>query len=371
MARALVTGGAGFIGSHLVDALVEGGHEVRVLDNLTPQVHPGKPGYLNPQAEYVFEDLRDAAVVPRALEGVEVVYHLAAAVGVGQSMYEVEAYVDANTTATATLLQHLVDRRGDVERLVVASSMSLYGEGAYRCADCGPVSPSLRTEEQLRRHEWELRCPDCGKGVEPVPTPESKPLAPTSVYAITKRDQEELCLVVGRAYGIPTVALRFYNVYGTRQSLSNPYTGVCAIFQSRIQNGKPPMVFEDGHQTRDFVSVHDVVRACVLAGDRSAADYQAINVGTGRATSVRAIAQTLLRIHGKELPLRIEDVYRAGDVRHCYADISRARAVLGYEPRVSLEEGLRDLVDWGQGQEAMDRIEEAHGELTKRGLVGR
>lgn len=371
MSSVLVTGGAGFIGSHLVDALVVKGREVRVLDNLTPQVHPRKPAYLNPEAEYRFSDVREGDALGSALEGVELVYHLAAAVGVGQSMYQVEAYVDANTAATATLLQRLVDDRADVRRLVVASSMSIYGEGAYRCPECGPQHPAPREEDQLREHEWELRCPECNRSLEPVPTPESKPLAPTSIYAITKRDQEEMALALGRAYGLPTVALRFFNVYGPRQSLSNPYTGVCAIFQSRIQNDKPPLVFEDGHQTRDFVSVHDIVQACVLAGEQSSADYEALNVGTGKPTSVRGIATTLLDIHGKDLPLRIENEYRAGDIRHCYADITQARTLLGYEPKVDLRAGLEEFVVWSREQEAVDRVDEAHRELAQRGLVRR
>lgn len=370
MPKVLVTGGAGFIGSHLVDALVTRGDEVLVVDNLTPQVHRTKPGYLNAKATYRFEDLRQPDVVRQALADSEVVYHLASAVGTGQSMYQIEDYVAANSLVTARLLQRLVDDDTDVRRLVVASSMSIYGEGAYRCATCGVVSPGLRPDEQLGRHEWELRCPNCGRTTEPIPTPESKPLAPASVYAITKRDQEEMCIAVGRAYGIPAVGLRFFNVYGPRQALSNPYTGVCAVFQSRIQNGKAPIIFEDGRQTRDFVSVHDVVRALVLAGERSQASYQAINVGTGRPTSVLDIGRTLMKIYGTDLALRPENTYRQGDVRHCFADTSRARASLGYEPDVSLEDGLREFIAWSRSEVAEDRTDEAYRELRSRGLTG-
>lgn len=369
MARVLVTGGAGFIGSHLVDALVKEGQEVLVVDSLVPQVHPAKPDYLNPKASYRFDDLQ--AVEKETVRDVEVVYHLAASVGVGQSMYEIEAYVDANTVSTAKLLQWLVDDQGKVKRLVVASSMSLYGEGAYRCPDHGPVHPETRDEGQLRQHEWELRCPACGQAVEPAPTPETKPMDPRSIYAITKRDQEEMALTLGRAYKIPTVALRFFNVMGPRQALGNPYTGVCAIFQSRIQNGHPPLIFEDGRQTRDFVSVHDVVQALLLAGKRTEADYQAMNVGTGVATSVLEIARLLLKIYGSDLTPQIENTYRAGDIRHCYADISRAQDLLGYEPKVALEDGLRDFVAWSRGQRPEDHVDEAHRELVERGLVER
>lgn len=370
MARILVTGGAGFIGGHLVDALVGKGHDILVVDNLTPQVHRTKPDYLNPGAEYRFEDVRDDETLRTALADAEIVYHLAAAVGVGQSMYRVEDYVSANTLATAKMLQRLVDDRSGVKRLVVASSMSIYGEGSYRCDRCGIVHPSLRPEEELKGLKWEPRCPSCGGAIAPIPTAESKPLAPASIYAITKRDQEEMCLTVGRAYGIPTVALRFFNVHGPRQALSNPYTGVCAVFQSRIQNGRPPIIFEDGRQTRDFVSVHDIVRACVLAAERHEADYQSINVGTGRPTSILDIARILMKLYGIDLPLRGVDTYRAGDVRHCFADISRARSLLGYEPQVTLEEGLREFVEWSRGQVAEDHVDEAHRELTSRGLAG-
>jgi len=370
LANVLVTGGAGFIGSHLVDALVDKGHAVTVLDNLTPQVHPQKPAYLNRDATYRFSDVRDKGVLKELLADSEIVYHLAAAVGVGQSMYQVEDYVAANTMATATLLQTVLETKRDLHRLVVASSMSIYGEGSYRCPHCGLVDPGIRTEEALKRHNWEPKCPSCGKDVDPIPTAESKPLAPTSIYAITKRDQEEMCLTVGRAYGIPTVALRFFNVYGPRQQLSNPYTGVCAIFQSRIQNGRPPVIFEDGSQTRDFVSVHDIVQALLLASERREAAYSAINVGTGRPTSIRGVAELLLRLYGKSLPLQIENTYRAGDVRHCYADISRAEKLLGYKPRVPLEEGLQSFIEWSRAHPAEDHLEEAHKELSSRGLVG-
>jgi dTDP-L-rhamnose 4-epimerase len=369
MARILVTGGAGFIGSHLVDALVARNHDVVVVDSLTPQVHARTPDYLNPEAEYRFQDLRDDGVIPGALEDVEIVYHLASAVGVGQSMYRIEDYVSANTVATAKLLEKIVAERGALKRLIVASSMSVYGEGSYECSTCGVVSPELRSEAQLKGKDWELRCPEGHGTVEPIPTPESKPLAPTSIYAITKRDQEEMSLSIGREYGIPTVALRFFNVYGPRQALSNPYTGVCAIFQSRIQNGKPPIIFEDGRQTRDFVSVKDLIQACLVAGERSAAAYQVINVGTGRPTSILEVARVLLKLHGKELPLQVEDAYRSGDVRHCVADIRRARELLGYEPEVQFQEGLVEFVNWSQGQFPEDHTEAAYGELDQRGLV--
>ena len=367
--RILVTGGAGFIGSHLVDALVAQGHRVDVIDNLEPQVHKATPDYLNAKAHYAFKDVRDPALFDGALADVEVVVHLAAMVGVGQSMYQVTRYVDANVGGTARLLQALVEGKHGVKKLLVASSMSIYGEGAYTCPTHGPVAPPLRDAAQLARKDWETHCPDCGTSLAPVATPETKPLQTNSVYAVTKRDQEELCLITGRAYGIPTVALRFFNVYGPRQSLDNPYTGVAAIFQSRIKNGQPPVVFEDGDQSRDFVSVHDVVRSCLLAIEAGGADYRAVNVGTGTATSILDVAQVLLRLYRSPLRPSIENRFRAGDVRHCFADISLARRLLGYKPAISFGDGMRELVEWGQKTSARDGFTQAYDELNKKGLL--
>jgi dTDP-L-rhamnose 4-epimerase len=367
--RILVTGGAGFIGSHLVDALVARGHQVRALDNLEPQVHQGRqPDYLNAGAEYVTGDVRDRAVLRRCLDGIEVVFHEAAMVGVGQSMYQIERYASANVLGTALLLDVLVNDRLPVRKLVVASSMSIYGEGQYQCAACGPVAPSLRDEAQMRARDWEQHCPRCRATVEPQPTPEDKALIPTSVYAVSKRDQEELCLVTGRSYGIPTVALRYFNVYGPRQSLSNPYTGVCAIFSSQIKHGNAPAMFEDGRQTRDFIDVRDIVRANLLVMDDPRADGRAFNVGTGRATAIADIARLLGRLYGTALEPQSAQKYRAGDIRHCAADIARLRA-LGFAPSVALDDGLRDLVAWGKQAAAQDRVAEAARELEARGLT--
>ena len=367
--KVLVTGGAGFIGSHLVDKLVEMGHDVVVLDNLEPQVHAKKPDYLNPKAEYIFEDIRNEDLLSKLLSDVEIVFHQAAAVGVGQSMYEIQRYVEINTMATAKLLDILVNKENSVKKLIVASSMSIYGEGAYKCEDCGEVYPRLREEEQLKRREWELKCPHCGRVVEPIPTSEEKPLHPTSIYAITKRDQEEMCLTVGRAYGIPTVGLRYFNVYGPRQSSNNPYTGVCAIFSARIKNDKPPLIFEDGLQTRDFVSVHDIVQANILAMEKNSANYEAFNVGFGNAISILKVAEVLIKLYNKNLKPEVTNKYRAGDTRHCFADISKIKSKLGYEPKISFEEGMKELVEWGVKVEAEDKFDEAYQELLSRGLV--
>lgn len=367
--KILVTGGAGFIGSHLVAALVARGHAVRVLDSLEPQVHgPAPCPALPPGVELVRGDVRDRALVEQALDGVEALFHQAAVVGVGQSMYEIERYVSANTLGTAVLLDVIARRRPPLRKLIVASSMSIYGEGAYSCPSCGPQRPGLRDEEQLERRAWELRCPQCAAQLAPVPTPESKPLEPTSVYAITKRDHEELCLAVGRAYGIPTVALRYFNVYGRGQALANPYTGVAAIFSSRLLNGRPPVVFEDGLQTRDFTHVSDIVQANLLALETDGAEG-VYNVGTGRATSVLRVAEMLIELLGPGIAPEITGRYRAGDIRHCVADISKIQRELGYAPRMRFEDGIVDLVAWVREQQVPDRFDASRAELEARGLT--
>jgi len=367
--RILVTGGAGFIGSHLVDALVKAGHTVRVLDSFDAQVHEGKrPDYLNAGAEYREGDVRDRNTVRQALQGIDVVFHEAAVVGVGQSMYEIEKYVSANVLGTGVLLDVIVNDRVPLKRLIVASSMSIYGEGQYACPACGLFAPSGRPAKQFLARQWEMRCPACDAQAQPRPTPESKPLIPTSVYAVTKRDQEELCLSVGRSYQIPTVALRYFNVYGPRQALSNPYTGVCAIFSARIKNHHRPMIFEDGGQTRDFVHVSDIVQANLLAMTHPDAAYGSFNVGTGRPTSVGDVARTLSTLYGVAIEPEMVDKFREGDIRHCVADITRLQRI-GFQPTMSLEEGLRGLVAWGQKVEATDRVERAAKELEMRGLT--
>jgi dTDP-L-rhamnose 4-epimerase len=366
----LITGGAGFIGSHVADALLAGGHSVRALDNLSPQVHGPerrRPDYLDPRVELLMGDVQDAASVRRALAGVDVVIHLAAAVGVGQSMYQIAHYTATNNLGTAVLLEALSER--PVGRLVVASSMSVYGEGLYRTRDGRPCVAEERSLEQLRRARWEPRGPG-GEPLVPAPTPESKPPALASVYALSKYDQERMCLIVGRAYGIPTTALRLFNVYGVRQALGNPYTGVLAIFASRLLNGNRPTVYEDGLQRRDFVSVLDVAHAFQLAIERPESDGMVLNVGSGRSYSIQEIGERVAAATGRpELSPTVTGKYRVGDIRHCFADISLAERVLGYAPAVTLERGLAELADWLQHQEADDRAEEAGAELAARGLT--
>jgi dTDP-L-rhamnose 4-epimerase len=368
----LVTGGAGFIGSHLVDALLTEGYQVKVVDALVPQVHGAGnswPRFLPREISFIQADLCDGERWVHTLSDVDAVIHLAAEVGVGQSMYEIVRYVRSNTLGTAVLLQALLEHRGRIHKLIVASSMSIYGEGAYTCGDCGVVYPQLRPLEQLQRREWEMRCEKCGEVVRAIPTPEEKPLHPTSIYAITKRDHEEMCLTFGRAYGIPTVALRFFNVYGPRQALSNPYTGVAAIFSARLLSEKPPVVFEDGYQSRDFVHVSDIVQAIMLTLHSDEVDNDVFNVGTGRPLTVLDVAYALARETGVDVEPEIMNQFRAGDIRHCYADITKIRQVLGYEPQVRFEDGVRHLVAWLSGEPALDLVDLAYRELAERGLT--
>lgn len=369
--RVLITGGAGFIGSHVADELIENGYDVRLFDNLSPQVHGedgGRPPYLHPDLELMAGDLRDPERVQDALRGVDAVIHLASMVGVGQSMYRIADYVAVNELGTAVLLEALAAR--PVGRLVMASSMSIYGEGLYRDADGALVTDATRRPEQLKGGAFEP-VDSRDRPLEPLPTPESKPPALTSVYALNKYAQERLCLTIGETYDMPTTALRFFNVYGPRQALSNPYTGVLAIFAARLLNGRPPMVFEDGRQRRDFVAVRDVARACRLALERPQAAGRALNVGSGQSRTVEEVARTLARLLGREdLSPEITGRYRSGDIRHCYADLEQAQLHLGYRPLVAFESGLDELVVWLAEQRAVDRVERATEELTARGLVG-
>jgi dTDP-L-rhamnose 4-epimerase len=368
--KILITGGAGFIGSHLTDELVENGYEVRVLDNLSPQIHGPdglRPAYLHRDAELMVGDVRCAETVARALDGIDAVYHFAAMVGVGQSMYQVRDYVGVNDLGTANLLQILIDR--PVQRLVIASSMSIYGEGLYRDEAGRFLESSDRSLEQLRRGDWELR-DGRGAPLKPVATPEEKRPALASVYALSKYMQEKLCLTVGQAYGMETIALRFFNVYGPRQALSNPYTGVLAIFASRLLNGNRPTIFEDGLQKRDFVHVHDVARACRLALERPGIAGQVFNIGSGSNYTVQEIAEKLADILGKKrLGAEISGRFRVGDIRHCFADIGLARELLGYIPAIRLEDGLLEMAEWLSEQIAVDRFEDARRELVFRGLT--
>jgi dTDP-L-rhamnose 4-epimerase len=368
----LVTGGGGFIGSFVVDRLLAAGHSVRVLDNLDPQVHPdGPPPYLARAAQLVVGDVRDRAVLDRALDGVDAVVHAAAAVGVAQSLYKVEHYVDVNVRGTAVLLDCLQHRASRLKKLLVFTSMTGYGEGVYRRPSDGRLlRVGIRTEDDIARHGWEPVCPETGERLEAAPTPEDSALLARNVYALTKRWQEELALSLGSVYGFPVVCLRLFNVYGPRQSLSNPYTGVLAIFLARLLAGEQPVVYEDGGQSRDFISVHDVADTALLALETDRADGVVMNLGSGELRRIGDIGRTLATLTGREdLQPRVTGQFRRGDVRHCTADIARARRVLGFAPRVGWEQGLRELLTWCRGAASSDQFGRAQGELERHGLL--
>ena len=368
--RILITGGAGFIGSHLARELIRSGHQVRVLDNLSPQVHgpdKARPSYLSRDVELIVGDVRDPNAVKNALSRIEIVYHLVAAVGVGQSMYQIAEYTSVNNLGTAVLLQAITEH--PVERLVVASSMSVYGEGLYRTSKGSFCMKAERSMDQLRQGQWEPLDPD-GEPMKPVATPEDKTPDLQSIYALSKFDQERQFILVGRAYNIPATALRLFNTYGPDQALSNPYTGVLSNFAARILNGGAPLIFEDGRQIRDFVSVHDVARAFRLVLEHPESAGKVINIGGGRSYSVSDVAaRTIAAMDRKDMRPEITGKYRSGDIRHCFGDITLAKKLLGYEPQVSLDQGISELSEWLQSQHAIDRGLEARAELSARGLM--
>ncbi|WP_096784901.1 NAD(P)-dependent oxidoreductase [Rhodobacter sp. CZR27] len=367
MARILITGGCGFIGRHVAEDLLSNGYEVRLYDALIAQVHDGVAVPLPEGAEVVRGDMRDADRVASALKGCDAVLHLAAEVGVGQSMYEIARYVGANDLGTAVLLEALIDR--PVSRIVVASSMSVYGEGYYARAD-GTI------EERVRRRPADIRAgrwnplDAAGEALTAVPTDEAKRVDLASIYALTKYAQEQAVLIHGEAYSVDAVALRLFNVFGAGQALSNPYTGVLANFASRLANGERPTIFEDGEQKRDFVHVRDVARAFRLALETPDAAGEVINIGSGTAYTISGVARLLAGAMGRpEITPEILNRARSGDIRNCFADIAKARRLLGFEPRFRLEESLGHFVDWVAGSMALDRGADMRRQLEERGLV--
>ncbi len=369
--KILVTGGAGFIGSFLVDKLVELGHQVRIFDNLDPQVHPKskKPSYINESAEFIKGDVRDQEALRNALEGIEIVYHKAAAVGVGQSQYDIKRYVDVNVCGTGNLLDILANGRHSVKKIISAGSMTSFGEGLYKCSSCGPLRPGPRPLEQLERREWEPRCPKCGAELKPFPIPETESLDCTSYYAVTKKTQEEMILLFGRTYDISTTIFRYFNVYGPRQSLSNPYTGVIAIFLSRLKNNNKPVIYEDGKQTRDFISVHDVVDANIMALENKKSDNRVFCLGSGKGITIADIAKISSGALGKNIEPQITGDFRLGDIRHCVADTTLINNELRWSPKIPFERGLAELIEWAKGESSSDAFDLAHSQLKQKGLL--
>ncbi|HEX4462424.1 MAG TPA: NAD-dependent epimerase/dehydratase family protein [Polyangia bacterium] len=375
--RVLVTGAAGFVGSHTTDLLLSRGWQVIALDSLVAQVHgpdAREPANLRQHAgnralRFVHGDVRDRALMNSLLSEVDAVLHLAAAVGIGQSMYQPHHYLDVNVSGTGVLMDLLVNDRRAVRKVVVASSMSLYGESAYHCQRCGIVHPTDRSAERMAARQFEHLCPRCGAPVEMAPTPESKPLNSTSVYALSKRVQEDLLLMLGKAYQIPVVALRYFVIYGPRQSLNNPYTGVASIFLARMLNGHAPLVFEDGLQSRDFIHVRDIARANLLALESTDEAPQVYNVGTGIATSVREVSRLLAAGLGVDIEPEVTYKFRAGDIRHCLSDASAIAAGLGFKAEVTREDGFRELIEWSRAQKPVDSFAASLDELRARKLV--
>ncbi len=367
----LVTGGAGFIGSFLVDKLVDLGFQVTIYDNLEDQVHSGKkPKYLNTQAHFIKGDVRDYDKLKKALKNIDCVFHLAAAVGVGQSNYEISRYTDVNLSGTANLLDIIVNsKKSTVQKILAPSSMTAFGEGQYECSTHGTVEPELRSFKQMKQKDWFIQCPKCAKQVKPIPTPETASQPCNSIYAHTKKAQEDMLHLVGKMYSLPTTTLRCFNVYGPRQSLSNPYTGVTAIFISRIKNNQQPVVYEDGLQSRDFVSVHDVVDAFVKAMKSKQSNYQVFNIASGKPTSIKDIALRLSKLLNSNLKPKISNQPRKNDIRHCFASIAKAEKILKWSPAVSLDQGLKELIDWSSSQSAKDDFTKATRELKEKGII--
>ncbi|MFX1363437.1 MAG: GDP-mannose 4,6-dehydratase [Promethearchaeota archaeon] len=373
--KVLITGGAGFIGSHLADKLIEQkNYEVSILDILDEQVH-GKtnnpPDYLNKKVKFIKNSVTNYKKLEELIKQNEVIFHLAAKVGVGQSMYQIEKYVNNNILGLANLLDILVNSEHNVKKLVIASSNTVYGEGKSQCNKCGVIIPNLRSIEQLKKKDWELYCPKCRSKVKPLLTDEKSRLNPSSIYAFSKQAQEKMGLLIGNTYGINTTVLRFFLVYGMRQSLSNPYTGVCAIFSIRALYGKPPIVYEDGEQSRDFVNVSDVCQALILAMEKEAANGEVFNVGTGVPITIKEVAETIIQKVDPKLRPIYNQQYRIGDIRHCSADISKIKNKLGYLPKLSFKEGIDELIDWikSQKDDVQKPSQKAIEELKEKGLL--
>jgi dTDP-L-rhamnose 4-epimerase len=364
---ALVTGGAGLVGSHLSDLLISEGYSVRILDNLEPQTHRnGKPTWIPSEAEFVHADMRDREAVRSALEGVSLVFHQAA---YGGYMPEMAKYVHVNSLGTAQMLETIRDENLPVEKVVVASSQAVYREGAARCPSHGLVFPETRPTEQLAAGDFSVRCPVCGEPSESTATPEEAPVGGEMVYAITKMDQERLVLTWGRQTGIPTVALRYSCTYGPRQSIFNPYTGVIAIFCTRLLSGNPPILYEDGEQTRDLCYVGDIARANLLAATTDKLDGLPANIGTGRPATIRNVAEMVSSALGMGIEPMARGEFRPGEMRHLTPDISRASAA-GYAPEVDLTEGIERYMEWIKSQgDIRDYFAEAEEMLREKRIV--
>lgn len=375
--KILITGGAGFIGLNLTKELIKRDYAVTILDNLSPQIHGQYPSseldaaiLSHPNVEFVRADVCHQSVLNKHLSETGAIVHLAAETGTAQSMYQIAHYNNVNSQATAQMLDFLANNPHSVKKIVLASSRSIYGEGAYKCESHGSVFPGARTAEQLQKHEWNPVCPICQSNITPIPTPESARPSPASIYAATKYAQEDLIRIAGDSLNIGTTILRFQNVYGAGQSLNNPYTGILSIFSTRIRRGMTLPIFEDGQESRDFVHVNDIVQAITLSLENEAANGGTFNVGAGEPTSVLEIANLLVDVFKGTVRPNVTGQYRLGDIRHCYADLTLIKERLGFEPKVSLKQGLEEFAAWVLSQPLPeDGLDKANEELIKRKMM--
>ncbi|WHY00003.1 SDR family NAD(P)-dependent oxidoreductase [Neobacillus sp. DY30] len=371
----LITGGAGFIGSSLALKLLDKGYEVTVLDNLSPQIH-GEDGIsselflkIRDKVTFIKGDVVNSDDWRKALKGQDVVVHLAAETGTGQSMYEINKYIDVNVKGTSNLLDILTNEEHQVKKIVVAASRAIYGEGMYHCTEHGTVYPVERTEADMSKGDFEVKCPICNRDVEVMATTEETKIHPTSVYGITKQVQEQMCMVVGKSLNIPVVGYRYQNVYGPGQSLKNPYTGILSIFSTIIKNNNNINIFEDGLESRDFVFIDDIVDATILGIEKEEANFESFNVGTGVPTTVIEVANVLKEKYQSDTEIQISGNFRLGDIRHNFADLTKIKEKLGFTPKVSFEEGISKFVDWVNQQEVVeDRYQKSIEEMKKKGL---
>lgn len=373
--KVLITGGAGFIGSNLALKLISKGYEVVLLDNLSRQIHGEnyKESYtyrlIANKCELIVGDVTNFEDWKRAIKGVDIIVHLAAETGTGQSMYEINKYIDVNISGTAKLLEVITNEKNQVKKLVIAASRAVYGEGKFQCDKHGIVYPEARKDEDMSRRDFEVKCPVCNQNVEMMPTDEDSKLHPTSVYGHTKQSQEELCMIVGKSINLPIVAFRFQNVYGPGQSLKNPYTGILSIFSTRIKNGNDLNIFEDGLETRDFVYIEDITDSIILGIENDNANFQSFNVGSGEKIDVLTVANTLKEKYKANVNINVSGNYRLGDIRHNLGDLTKIRSLLGYEPKVKFTEGISNFVDWVEKQEVeSDNYEASIEEMKKKGL---
>lgn len=375
MKKILITGGAGFIGSNLTNALIKKGYKIKILDNMSPQIH-GK-NYKNSQlykdiegkVEFILGDVQNKEIWKKALKDVDAVVHLAAETGTGQSMYEIERYTDVNIKGTSLLLDILTNENHKIKKIVIASSRAIYGEGKYICKEHNEVYPLERENEDLLKKDFNVKCPICNRNVDLIGTTEDSKIHPTSIYGFTKQAQEEMCMIVGKSLGIPVVAFRYQNVYGPGQSLKNPYTGILSIFSTRIKNGNDINIFEDGLESRDFVYIDDVVEATILGLEKDEANYQSFNVGTGKAIDVLTVANTLKEKYNSNVNVEISGNYRLGDIRHNFADISKLRKLLGFKPKYDFLNGISNFINWVNEQEIeSDNYEKSLKEMKEKGL---